>query len=222
MFRQDALEAAPLVQRLCVNLASTISSKGVDGANARTALGDLEANALILLRSDMIGQPLDNCFDLVRQTGVLFETLDWVRSTLMLETPVTLGANLTRDYSEQLCLAHEALIVSEMVFTSREDVETVISEIQGPFADSEEIAADTMDAMVYRSIVELHAAIINHLVVTERPLPEMLVYQFYEPLPTLIIAQRLYGEASRYDQIRDENKIVHPAFCPTIGRALSF
>ena len=49
----------------------------------------------------------------------------------------------------------------------------------------------------------------------------MIGYQFAEVLPTLVISYRLYGDASRADEVRDENEIVHPAFCPTIGQALS-
>jgi prophage DNA circulation protein len=49
----------------------------------------------------------------------------------------------------------------------------------------------------------------------------MTSYQFAVPLPSLVIAHRLYQDASRADQIRAENKVVHPAFCPPLGVALS-
>jgi prophage DNA circulation protein len=35
------------------------------------------------------------------------------------------------------------------------------------------------------------------------------------------MAYRLYTDASRADDVRDENKVVHPAFCPMTGLALS-
>jgi prophage DNA circulation protein len=108
-----------------------------------------------------------------------------------------------------------------MIFRSRQDVDTLIKAIQIPFNSAEEVAADTMDAMDYRAIVGLRAAIVNYLVSSSRPLPSMLTYQFAKVLPTLVISHKLYGDASRYDEIRDENKIVHPAFCPPIGQALS-
>jgi prophage DNA circulation protein len=222
MLRADAKEAAPLVQRLCANLSAIIPDKGPPGSAARTAIGDVVANVEVWLQSDIIGQPLNNCFDLVRQTGSTLGQFDWVRAKTAAEAPVTLGATLIRDCSIQMCLAQEAQIIADMTFVSRSDVEDVIATVQQPFADSEEIAADTMDPMVYRGLVSLHAAVINHLVVTARPLPEMLQYKFAQALPSLIISQRLYGDASRYDQIRQENRIVHPLFCPALGRALSF
>jgi len=218
----DVKEATPLIQRLCTNLAGIISDKGQFGSDARTALGDLSANAEVLLSSDTIGVPLDNAFDLVRQSIVVLYGLENVRRSLIAEAPVTLGAMLARDASIYLCLAQQSLLIADMVFQSRQDVQAVIQQIQPWFDESEEVAANTMDPMVYRSLVEMRGAVVNHLVVTERPLPEMLSYQFNETLPTLIISQRLYGDASRYDQIRNENKIVHPLFCPALGRALSF
>jgi prophage DNA circulation protein len=78
-----------------------------------------------------------------------------------------------------------------------------------------------MDQSDYKAIVSLRAAIVNHLVATARPLPSLLSYWFGTPLPSLVISQRLYGDASRYDEIREENKVIHPAFCPQSGVALS-
>jgi prophage DNA circulation protein len=49
----------------------------------------------------------------------------------------------------------------------------------------------------------------------------MLNYRFNQPLPTLVMAYRLYADASRGDELRYENAIVHPAFPPMMGRALS-
>jgi prophage DNA circulation protein len=49
----------------------------------------------------------------------------------------------------------------------------------------------------------------------------MLAWQFSQVMSTLILAQRLYYDASRADELRAENRIVHPAFSPRIGRALS-
>jgi prophage DNA circulation protein len=147
--------------------------------------------------------------------------METVRIALDVEAPVSLGATMIRDRSINLALAQEGKIILAMEFVSRQDVEAIIYAIMAPFDKAEEVAADTMDPMDFRAIVELRAAIVNHLVTTARPLPTMLTYWFATPLPSLIISQRLYGDASRYDQIRNENKVVHPAFCPPEGQALS-
>jgi prophage DNA circulation protein len=221
MQKPDAIEAEGIVQRLLANLLLAIDDKGQLGIQAKVVIGFVAANARTLLYYDQLGQPLDLCFDLVRQTGCSLPQMDEVRILLDVETPTTLGATMIRDRGIQLALAQEGKIISDMTFTSRQDVDNLIYQIQAPFNKAEEVAADDMDAMDYEAIIQLRASIVNFLVSSARPLPSMLSYQFARPLPSLVISQRLYGDASRYDEIRAENKVIHPAFCPTTGQALS-
>lgn len=221
MKRLDANEAAPLLDRMMAALLGTVPDKGRPGSQARTAIGDIRAHALSLLLADALGTPLDEAFDLVRQTGATWQAIETVRQTIEQETPVSLGAMLVQNAGIRLCLATEAIIISTLNFVSRQDVETVKTALQQPFIDAEEIAADDMDQMTFQSLISLHGALTNHLVATARPLPRMLNYQFFVPLPSLVLAYRLYEDASRADEVRDENKVVHPAFCPVVGKALS-
>jgi prophage DNA circulation protein len=221
MEKADATEANGIVQRTLTNLSGIITGTGSVAVQAKTVIGWVSANAMFLLYYDQLGTSLDACFDQVRQTGCSLPQMETVRLALAAENPVTLGATMIRDRSVHLALAQEGKIISTMVFTSRQDVDALILMIQIPFNDSEEVTADTMSGADYIALIELRAAIVDYLVSTARPLPSMLTYQFARSLPSLIISQRLYGDASRYDQIRQENKVVHPAFCPLIGQALS-
>jgi prophage DNA circulation protein len=221
MNRAATIEAVPLVNRLCNNLRAIIVDTGSAGVAARSALGQVSANATVLCANDEIGAALDQCFDLVRQAGCTIAQMESVRIAVAGEITRNLGATLVRDCSIQLALAQEGKIISAMTFASRQDVDAMIASIAPVFGPAIETAADTMDPMVFRALIQLQAAVVNHLVVTARPLPEMLTYQFAAALPSLIISQRLYGDASRYDEIRNENKVVHPAFCPPIGQALA-
>ena len=217
----DATEANEIVQRLLANLSVCIPQAGLPGSSARTAIGDLVANAYVLLRQDAIGPPLQECFYLVQQAGCTLAQMAWILSQLELETPQTLGGTLITNSCIQLALSFSCDIITGMTFVSRQDVEALLLQIQPPFNAAEEIAADDMDQAVYMGLISLRAALVNYLVTTARPLPRMVNYQFANVLPTLVIAYRLYADASRADEIRAENKIVHPAFCPTFGRALS-
>jgi prophage DNA circulation protein len=221
MDKPDAIEAEGIIQRTLANLSIGISGTDQAAIQAKVVIGWTLANALSLLYYDQMGPPLDMCFDLVRQTGATLPQMEEVRVLLDAERPVSLGATMVRDRSIHLALAQEGKIISNMTFKSRQDVDDLINQIQIPFNSAEEVAADTMDPMDYQAIIGLRAAIVNYLVATGRPLPYMLSYQFAKPLPSLVISQRLYGDASRYDEIRAENKVVHPAFCPPIGQALS-
>lgn len=221
MTRNDAKEAAPLVDRMLARLASFVPSKGHVGVNARTAIGDTRAHAYKLCIQDALGPPLDACFDQARQAGISFSQLEQVREQIEQEKPISLGARLVKNAGIRLSLATQGYIIAGMTFISRQQVDQIKNTLKQPFFDAEEIAADEMDQMTFQTLIALHGAITNHLVSTALPLPRMLRYQFYTALSSLVMAYKLYDDASRADELRKENKIVHPAFCPLIGEALS-
>lgn len=221
MNRADAKDAAPIVLRLIQNLAACIPTAGPIGSQARTALGMVAANIAVLLATDALGPPLANCFDLVQQAGATQKQFEQVRVLTAAEQPQALGGALVQNSAIYLCLATEAQIIAGTPFVSRQDVDALKATLRQPFDDAEEIAADEMDQATFIALVELDAAITNFLVVSARPLPRMTSYQFAAPLPSLVLAYRLYQDASRADQVVQENKIVHPLFCPPIGAALS-
>jgi prophage DNA circulation protein len=221
MIRLDATEAAPIVDRMLANLAGTVPPQGRPGSDARTAIGDTRANAFALCIEDGLGPPLTQCFTLAQQAGATMQQIDWVRQLLEQETTQTLGGQLVQNAGIRLCLATEANIVAAMTFVSRQDVEAIKLQLQQPFSDAEETAADDMDQATFQALITLHGAVTNHLVMTALPLPRMVNFQFFAPLPSLVMAYKLYDDASRCDELVAENKVVHPAFCPPTGQALS-
>ena len=108
-----------------------------------------------------------------------------------------------------------------MTFVSREDVEKVQNLMRESFAEGTESAADDMEQEVYQALAALASAVQFQLYGTARPLPRIVRYKFARTAPTLIYAYRLYQDAARGDELRAENKNVHPAFCERTGRALS-
>jgi len=188
MNKADALDAAPIVSRCCRNLLTTVPPVGLAGSAARTQLGDTMANAYVYLRNDTLGPELDDCFQQVRLVGATLAQLEQVRMLTAQESPKLLGGALIQNCLIQYCLATEAEIIAATTFVSREDVDTVKLQIQQPFLDAEEQAADDMDQMVFQGLINLHGATVNFLVTTERPLPQMLNYQFTVPLSTLVLA----------------------------------
>jgi hypothetical protein len=221
MKRYDAEEATDIIERTLAVLLKAVPASGRPGSDARTTIGYVQANTLALLMGDVMGEPLTACFQETFEAGCVLTAIDAVRRQVETEKPYTLGARLVTNSCMQLCLSIIGRIIASMTFVSRQDVEALKRGLMQPFADAEETAADSMDSAAFQALVELHAAITNHLVSTALPLPRMLKYQFYEPLPSLVLAYRLYGDAGRADEVRKENKIVHPAFCPPLGEALS-
>jgi hypothetical protein len=180
-------------------------------------------NAERLIRADAAGLPLQSIFQLSQQNGISLAQMDQVRLTAVNYTPVpTLpGAIVVWNSLIQFALATQALIIANTTFISRNEVEVARQIVQTAFPPMQEIIADQMDSVGYMMLTSTYAAIISHLTNTERPLPKMLTYRFAAPQPTLVYAYKLYADAGRADELRDENDIVHPAFAPMTGQALS-
>jgi prophage DNA circulation protein len=209
------------MQRALVVLLEVSPTRGRPGSDLRTACGDLSANAERLIQNDIAGPPLLQCFQLAQVAGISQKQLAVVRHAVTAETPLHLGARLIQNSIIEVCLSIECMIIANMVFTSRDDVDALRLEMDAAFEPIQDLAADDMDEATYRALITLHAALSYHLVETARPLPRMLLFRFAAPMPTLIVGQRLYYDAGRADELRDENHVVHPAFMLPTGRALS-
>jgi len=70
-------------------------------------------------------------------------------------------------------------------------------------------------------LITLGGSLISNLSTVARPLPRMITFDLATTYPALALSQRVYYVANRSDEIVDENKIVHPAFCPKEIRGLS-
>jgi prophage DNA circulation protein len=221
MFREDSLEAQPIVDAALASLLSWAPTRGRPGADLREQINSVRAQAVTLLQADAIGDDLVACFDLAMTTGINYPQVERVRQIAEGFDPQTPGAQMIKDSLIRLALVTEARLIAAMTFVSRTDVEMIRETVNAAFGPAAEAMADQMDAMTYRAVVALHAAVSFFLVQTARPLPQMLTYRFSYPRSTLAIAQRLYADATRADELKNENKIVHPLFAPMIGRALS-
>jgi prophage DNA circulation protein len=221
MIKTDAEEAAVIAQTVLAAILSVTATQGRTGADLRSAIGDFNANALPLIQYDQSGPPLAAIFDLARKAGVSQAQLASVRIIAAGETPKTLGAILMRDSLINFSLATEGRILADTTFASREAVDAMREQMNAAFDPMIEIAADDMDSLTYQALIGLLAGITEHLIAAGRPLPVMLNFQFAAPGPTLVFAYRLYDDAGRADELREENHVVHPAFARPFGRALS-
>ena len=88
--------------------------------------------------------------------------------------------------------------------------------------DSEITAAgDAGEDASYTALKALRSAVVQDLTVRGASLPSIVTVNLQLPLPSLVIAHRLYLDASRSDQIAAESGAIHPAFCPTTFQALA-
>jgi prophage DNA circulation protein len=221
MLKGDAEEAAGIAGKVLDAILAGAPTSGRPGADLRTAVGDFKAFALPLIQGDMSGPKLAEIFDLARKTGATLPQLAYVRSVAVGSAPVTSGAVLMKNSLIAFSLATESRVIADTAFKSREAVETMKDDIGAAFDAMQEIAADDMDTPTYRALITLQAAVSAHLLQTQHPLPRMLNFQFAAPGPTLLYAWKLYQDAGRADELREENGVVHPAFALAFGRALA-
>lgn len=115
------------------------------------------------------------------------------------------AANLSADFSPTS--AGEAGDVRDMVAQALQDEALA--------------AADSGDDDAYRTLVNLRAAVVSDLNARAAQLPTRITVRTPQPVPSLVLAYKLYGDASRSDELVGEAAPVHPAFMPTSFRALS-
>lgn len=194
---------------------------GTVGADLDAAVGDLRANGQRLLRQAAISAPLFNCFDLARQTGMAFDAMERLRTTIAALETADPRAALIKTRALVFCCIQEAAILADTTFGSRNEIERVQALATAAFTVSQDATAAAGDTDTYRALIGLRAIMVRDLTDRSRPLPQIVTYDLALSPSSLVLAQRLYGDASRADELVAENAAVHPLFMARTGRALS-
>jgi prophage DNA circulation protein len=221
MTGDEANEVLAIVRRMGpVILSAATDLTGNVGSNLRRAVG------MLIVDKNMIHMPtfafsFAVCLDLARLSKATLATIDRVRKAALAETPKSLPAVLTVDAIVRLTLATEARIIGETEFRSRQQVEAIATATNEAFSQAAEVAADNLDQGTYMALIEMHGAVVNYLSNRGRQLPRVISYNYQMIMPALRMAQRAYSEPSRYQELVEENHVVHPAFMPVEGKMLS-
>jgi prophage DNA circulation protein len=101
------------------------------------------------------------------------------------------------------------------------DAVTVRTSLAAALESEITIAGDAGDDSTYLALKTLRANVVRDLTVRGASLPAVVTVNFARPLPSLVIAQMLYRDASRSDEIAGETQAIHPAFCPMTFQALA-
>ena len=207
-------------------LALIRGQSGTVGAQLNYQCGLLTANAFTELNATPDGDyafwiNLAKCFDAAQQMGVTYQQMDTVRTAAEASTPKGLPAIAVRNFSVRMALAEQARILAATTFTSRQVIDDYFDQINASFDTAETEAANNLDNVAYVALVQLHAAVSNDLANRARPLPRMVTYTYNASKPALYMAQNLYQDPVRYEDLISENSPIHPLFMPASGRALS-
>lgn len=215
-------ELTEVINRLLDNLSATVSSKtGRKGVILRQKIGDLRANFLEDLRTEIFATKLLACFQSASDAGVKLSSLVNVHRKLFEEKPIGDISVSIVQIATAFCLAAESRIITKIEFTSRDDVELMIKTMKLAFDNARDLAADAIDSFSYQTLTILAGALTNHLATIARPLPRMITFKMSTSMPALALSNRIYYTANRSEELTLENKIIHPAFCLRELRGLS-
>ena len=221
MTGNEAEEILGMVQRLApVILSAAMNPRGTIGTSLRRAVGMMKADP------DMIHLPtyvfaLGVCLDLARHSEATLANIDRIRRQALSENPLTLPGVLHKNTTVRMTLATGARVIAYMDFRSREQVDRVTEAVNDAFNQSSEIAADDCDQGTYMALIELHGNVIKFLADRGRQMPRIINYKYSMVMPALRMAQRAYRSPKRYQELIDENHVVHPAFMPIEGKMLA-
>jgi len=210
--KPEMIEAVAIIERMVTKLASGLPAAGEAGSAFRTAAGDVLANAEDSIKDGTIGTDLWDCFEKARLAGLTIVNMELVRMSVEAEAPVYELGEGVKLSGIVFAFAEECQIIANFTFVSRLQVQSVLMQMLPVIDDSKIAVADLLDGMSYQRVVSLAAALVQHLAATEQQLPDIVTYQFATSMPSLYVANYLYTDGGRSDELIAENETVHPAF----------
>jgi hypothetical protein len=222
MRKSVSSEAAAFLQKVIATLlAQPFDATTADGATFRWTCGDLSANAETAIRSFAIGAPLKACFDAAYDAGVDADGFGRVRTMIEAAAPAYQLTEVVAVLALRLALSAECKAMADLTVTSRSQVDILISRMKAAFEPAIDYAADHHQSDAMQTLGALYGAVIRDLTERGRKLPEIVHYSTVCSRPALALANRLYGDAERADELVAENSAPNPLFMPVSGRALS-
>jgi prophage DNA circulation protein len=202
-------------------MASVPSGGHSEAARLRRKIGLLIASLEEELKAATLGTGLMDCFGDAAKLGASYVGMDKVRRDMLAVVPKSAVALDVATCGVRLAMAAMVRAIADTAYSSRQDVEAVMDTVNTAFEQAETYAADTMETDAYMALVAMHGACTRDLADRALPLPRVVRFVTAEPTPSLVLANIIYGDASRSDELVMENKAVHPAFMPVEGNALS-
>lgn len=177
----------------------------------------LQVNGILNLSKSVLNLPMSlfnayaTLFDYGKSTSSVSKTSS---STISQTTPSRVQEAQNRDALNALvrrtAIAEAARTASTIEFNSYNDAVSV----QDALTDAiDEEVLDASDS-VYSALVDLRAAVVKDISTRGADLARIVQYTPPRTEPALVIAHRLYGDATRADEIIARNKIKNPLFVP--------
>lgn len=201
-----------IINNICKYILQMVSAKGAQAAQLRLQVGQVQSNGLAYLQNKTFGTMLYNCFVTARTLPITADLVAMVREQISQEAPTGPIATLVVETAILYCLTTECIFITQMTFASRNDVQLMMTRMTNAFNAARDQAADRMDSATYQNLTYLAGSIINHLNQTALTLPRLVQFSFQTSYPALTMANLIYQDTSRWEQLVSENDTVHPLF----------
>ncbi|MFT8785463.1 DNA circularization protein [Gluconobacter oxydans] len=148
-------------------------------------------------------------------------------SVTVIESTAPIGAALAVAQTETAALCRRAALASiaqacsDWLPASSEEAQAMCERVVALFEAEELIAGDAQDDATWSALKALRVQVSQDLMKRAAKLPDIVTIQRNAPLPALTLAQQLYADGTRSDDLVSRADPVHPAFMPTEFEALS-
>ncbi|HAT1603276.1 TPA: DNA circularization protein [Raoultella ornithinolytica] len=119
-----------------------------------------------------------------------------------------------------LCSGAMAAAASESNPTSRDEAEQITRRVAEQLDAALLVAGDRADDDLYSGLLQVRTSFLDTMATRSAGLSELMQFNSAQPLPALTLANRLYQDAERADELIQESNVPHPAFMPTSMKVL--
>ncbi|EMO6449659.1 DNA circularization protein [Raoultella planticola] len=119
-----------------------------------------------------------------------------------------------------LCSGAMAAAASESNPTSRDEAEQITRRVAEQLDAALLVAGDRADDDLYSGLLQVRTLFLDTMATRSAGLSELMQFNSAQPLPALTLANRLYQDAGRADELIQESNVPHPAFMPTSMKVL--
>jgi prophage DNA circulation protein len=215
-------DAVNIVKRVAPTILGTIPmTADTEVAALRFFVGDLVTNAGTYIIDNTISTRIVIALTQARIAGATMYTLARVRKAALAEAPIGLIGVAVKFMFTCLCLAQEAVALTGIKYTNRDQATDDQAVLMLAFSEAAEEASDDANAAAYMSIITLQGRVARYYADLIYTLPRVVDYRFQVTLPALAMSQVAYFNGERSDELRLQNRVIHPAFMPMTGKMLA-
>lgn len=221
------------VTAMSAGAAGLLSASGptVDSATSTTALQAFAASVLALpsTMASVASTPADG----IRLVGNLIASVPEVDNTgpnvptaspgvaLTAAQAVTALSTASASLLRRAGVTALAQLSSQYQPVSRDDAQSVLDVVLAAIDAEITIAGDAGEDDVYNGLRAMRTAVVEDLNTRAASAPSLMTVSMAASLPASVLAQRLYQDATRADELVQEANPIHPAFMPVSFQALA-